>query len=100
MKGYYGNSVSPKRKPGADNFPTRKEMVEACYKARLTLHRKHATIEEMREAGLVLNKAVRTLHSWIGSIRLHAIDKAVDAHFASERKKAGTTGPLIPLNFK
>jgi hypothetical protein len=52
-----------------DNYRNFAELQDACDKARLTLRRKRATIDDVRDAAFALNKAVRTLRSWNGTLR-------------------------------
>jgi hypothetical protein len=68
------------------------------------LRRKTATIDEIREAGLVMNKAVKTLQSWISNINYYRQCRAEDATMNFEKKQRDKikrgTGPLIPLTYE
>lgn len=77
-------------------------MNAALYGARLTLKRKRASMDDMREAGAVLNKAVRTLQSWLNNINYHQRGKAEDAESEAWRRlnSVKREGPLIPLHYK
>lgn len=83
-----------------DCFRNMKEVRLASYKARLVLRRKTATIEEIKEAALTLNKVVRTLQGWINNSNYYRRCKAEDQAFARDRAHAAGSGPLIPLTYK
>jgi len=84
--------------PDRDNFRNQKELRLACYKARLVLHRKHPTVDELREAALALNKAVRSLQSWLNGSNYFRRERMIDKYILNPpvRKE---TGPLIPLTY-
>jgi translation initiation factor 2B subunit (eIF-2B alpha/beta/delta family) len=50
-----------------NNFANMAQIEAACNEARTILRRKNPTQISLRHAGLQLNKAVRTLRSWLGT---------------------------------
>lgn len=49
------------------NFGTMAQLEKACNEARTILRRRHPTSDNLLHAALQLNKAVRTLRSWLGT---------------------------------
>lgn len=86
-----------------DKYHTKAELNGAVYEARKVLNRLHPTVDELRQAGEGLNKAVVTLHNWIAAAQRE--QDGLRAALLSARKKMKrmsepTTGPLIPLTQK
>lgn len=50
-----------------NNFATMAQLEKACNDARIILRRRHPTTDQLQHAALQLNKAVRTLRSWLGT---------------------------------
>jgi hypothetical protein len=50
-----------------NNFATMAQLEKACNDARIILRRRHPTSDQLLHAATQLNKAVRSLRSWLGS---------------------------------
>jgi hypothetical protein len=65
--GARGNYRTTTTMSDRNNFATMAQLEKACNDARTILRRRHPTSDQLLHAALELNKAVRSLRSWLGS---------------------------------
>lgn len=91
-----------------NNFASMAHLEKACNDARIILRRRHPTTDQLQYAAQQLNKAVRSLRSWLGNCndevrhaRRLAADRLQDIHSLDQQALAGAKrNPFISEEHK